>query len=246
MNTLRLRIPLFSLLAVFILACQPEQKKVTGNNMVVTGNIEGLRKGTLYLQKIEDTKLVNIDSTLVNGTPNFKFKTPLETPEVFYLYLDKEDGDSLNDRILFFGEKGTIEINTLLKTFESSAEIIGSKNQELLQEHIAFKRKFNDQNLELLQEFYQAQSEGEKEKADSLEQKLDDLIRRRYLYTINFAAQHTDQNIAPYLALTEVFDANLSLLDSISVKMTSDVRGSLYGKEFIEFLEQRRSSEEEN
>lgn len=246
MNTLRLRIPLFSLLAIFILACQPEQKKVTGNNMVVTGSVEGLRKGTLYLQKIEDTKLVNIDSTLVNGTPNFEFKTPLETPEVFYLYLDKEDGDSLNDRILFFGEKGTIEINTLLKTFESSAEIIGSKNQELLQEHIAFKRKFNDKNLELLKEFYQAQSEGKKEKADSLEQKLDNLIRRRYLYTINFAAQHTDQNIAPYLALTEVFDANLSLLDSIAVKMTSEVRGSKYGKEFIEFLDQRRSSEEEN
>ena len=246
MNTLRLRIPLFSLLAVFVLACQPEQKKVTGNNMVVTGSIEGLRKGTLYLQKIEDTELVNIDSTLVNGTPNFEFKTPLETPEVFYLYLDKEDGDSLNDRILFFGEKGTIEINTLLKTFESSAEIIGSKNQELLQEHISFKRKFNDQNLELLKEFYQAQSEGKKEKVDSLEQKLDDLIRRRYLYTINFAAQHTDQNIAPYLALTEVFDANLSLLDSIAVKMTSEVRWSKYGKKFIEFLEQRRSSEEEN
>lgn len=245
MNTLRLRIPLFCLLAVFILACQPEQKKVTGNNMVVTGSVEGLRKGTLYLQKIEDAKLVNIDSTLVNGTPNFEFKTPLETPEVFYLYLDKEDGDSLNDRILFFGEKGTIEINTLLKTFESSAEIIGSKNQELLQEYIAFKRKFNDQNLELLQEFYQVQSEGEKEKADSLEQKLDNLIRRRYLYTINFAAKHTDQNIAPYLALTEVFDANLSLLDSIAVKMTSEVKGSKYGKEFIEFLEQRRSSEEE-
>ena len=246
MNTLRLRIPLFSLLAIFILACQPEQKKVTGNDMVVTGSIEGLRKGTLYLQKIEDTKLINIDSTLVNGTPNFEFKTPIETPEVFYLYLDKEDGDSLNDRILFFGEKGTIEINTLLKTFESSAEIIGSKNQELLQEHIAFKRKFNDQNLELLQEFYQAQSEGEKEKADSLEKKLNNLIRRRYLYTINFAVQHTDQNIAPYLALTEVFDANLSLLDSIAVEMTSEVRGSKYGKEFIEFLEQRRSSEEEN
>ncbi len=246
MNTLRLRVPLLSLLAIFILACQPEQKKVTGNNMVVTGSVEGLRKGTLYLQKIEDAKLVNIDSTLVNGTPNFEFKTPLETPEVFYLYLDKEDGDSLNDRILFFGEKGTIEINTLLKTFESSAEIIGSKNQELLQEYIAFKRKFNDQNLELLQEFYQVRSEGEKEKADSLEQKLDNLIRRRYLYTINFAAKHTDQNIAPYLALTEVFDANLSLLDSIAVKMTSEVRGSKYGKEFIEFLDQRRSSEEEN
>ena len=144
---------------------------------------------------------------------------------------------------MFFGEKGTIEINTLLKTFESSAEIKGSKNQELLQEHIAFKRKFNDQNLELIQGYYQAQSDGEMEKADSLEQKLNNLTRRRYLYTINFAAQHTDQNIAPYLALTEVYNANLTLLDSIAVKMTPEVKASKYGKEFTNFLEQRRLEE---
>ncbi|MDG1023215.1 MAG: DUF4369 domain-containing protein [Flavobacteriaceae bacterium] len=234
---------LLASLFLFTLGCQPEKKKATGNTMIVKGSIEGLRKGTLYLQKIEDTLLVNVDSTLVKGTPNFEFKTPIETPEVFYLYLDKEDGDSLNDRILFFGEKGTIEINTLLKTFESSAEIKGSKNQELLQEHIAFKRKFNDQNLELIQGYYQAQSDGEMEKADSLEQKINNLTRRRYLYTINFAAQHTDQNIAPYLALTEVYDANLSLLDSIAIKMTPEVKDSKYGKELTKFLEQRRLEE---
>ncbi len=231
---------LFPILFIFILACQPQKKKASGDNMIVSGSIEGLRKGTLYLQKIEDTLLVNIDSTLVKGTPNFEFNTQIETPEVFYLYLDKEDGDSLNDRILFFGEKGNIEINTLLKTFESSAEIKGSKNQELLQEHIAFKRKFNDQNLELIKGFYQAQSNGEIERADSLEKQLNNLTRRRYLYTINFAAQHTDQNIAPYLALTEVYDANLSLLDSIAVKMTPEVRSSKYGKEFLKYLEERR------
>jgi hypothetical protein len=113
--------------------------------MIVKGKIEGLRKGTLYLQKIEDTLLVNVDSTLIKGTPEFEFKTPLETAEIFYLYLNKEDGDSLNDRILFFGEEGIIEINTLLKTFESSAQITGSKNQELLQEYTSFNRKFNEQ-----------------------------------------------------------------------------------------------------
>jgi N-acetylglutamate synthase-like GNAT family acetyltransferase len=60
------------------------------------------------------------------------------------------------------------------------------------------------------------------------------------LYTINFAANNTDQNIAPYLALTQVFDANLSLLDSIAVKMTPQVRDSKYGQEFVNYLEKRR------
>ena len=112
--------------------------------------LKDYEKGTLYLQKIKDTSLINIDSVTINGKPNFEFKTPIETAEIFYLYLNKEDGDSLNDRILFFGEKNTIEINTLLNTFESSAKISGSKNQELLQEFQTYNRKFNDQNLELM------------------------------------------------------------------------------------------------
>jgi hypothetical protein len=181
----------------------------------------------------------------VDGSPDFQFQTPIETDEVFYLYLDKEDGDSLNDRILFFGEKGEIQINTLLKTFESSAEITGSKNQELLQEYISFSRKFNDQNLELMEDFYKAQIAKNTERADSLQNRIDNLLKRRYLYTINFAANNTDKNIAPYLALTQVYDANLALLDSIAVKMTPEVRASKYGKEFVNYLEQRRTSNED-
>ena len=212
--------------------------------MIVKGKVEGLRKGKLFLQKIEDTLLINIDSIQISGTPKFEFKTDIETAEIFYLYLDKEDGDSLNDRILFFGEEGSIEINTLLKTFESSAEITGSKNQELLQEYISFNRKFNDENLSLMQKFYQAQMDQNNKLADSIQYKIDNLLNRRYLYTINFAANNTDQNIAPYLALTRVFDANLSLLDSIAVKMTPEVKESKYGIELINFLKKRREQED--
>ena len=119
------------------------------------------------MQKVEDTLLISVDSIQISGTPIFEFKTNIETAEIFYLYLDKEDGDSLNDRILFFGEKGVIEINTLLKTFESSAEITGSKNQELLQEFNSFNRKFNDQNLDLMKKFYQSKIEGNPKLTDS-------------------------------------------------------------------------------
>jgi len=241
---MRIRIRFLILLSALILitGCEPKPKNNI-DKMIVKGRIEGLRKGKLYLQKIEDTLLVNIDSTLVKGMPNFSFEIPIETAEIFYLYLEKEDGDSLNDRILFFGEKGTIEINTLLKTFDSSAEIKGSKNQELLQEYLSFNKKFNEQNLELIEGFYKAQLKKNSKQSDSLQQKIDDLLRRRYLYTINFAAQNTDQNIAPYLALTEVYDANLSLLDTIAFKMTPKVRNSKYGIKFVNYLEERRNIE---
>ncbi|MDG1652406.1 MAG: DUF4369 domain-containing protein [Flavobacteriaceae bacterium] len=243
MISFRFSSPLLFVLSLLFINCEPSKKTTDENLMIVKGRIEGLRKGNLFLQKIQDTVLINVDSTQVNGTPDFQFQTPIETPEVFYLYLDKEDGDSLNDRILFFGEKGQIEINTLLKTFESSAQISGSENQELLQEYLSFNRKFNDQNLVLMQGFYEAQIAQNKERADSLQNKIDNLLKRRYLYTINFAAKNTDKNIAPYLALTQVYDANVALLDSIAIKMTPEVRESKYGKEFISYLEQRKEIE---
>ena len=239
-------VTIVSILLIFIFCTNNNSKKYFNDTMIVKGTIKGLRKGTLYLQKINDTILVNLDSISVNGNPYFEFKTPIETPEIFYLYLDKEDGDSLNDRILFFGEKNTIQINTLLNTFESSANITGSKNQDLLQEFQTYNRKFNDQNLELLKKKFLAQADGKNKVIDSLQSKIDNLLRRRYLYTINFAAQNANENVAPYLAMTHVFDANLSLLDSIAHKMTQRVKNSKYGKEFLLFLERRRKNEISN
>ena len=234
---------LITLLGSLVFSCDQNKKSNFQDLMVVKGSIKGLRKGKLYLQRIKDTMLINLDSTYIDGSPDFTFQTPIKTAEVFYLYLNKDDGDSLNDRILFFGEKGTIEINTLLKTFESSAKISGSKNQELLQKYQSMSRKFNDRNLDLLKDLYVAKAEQKIERVDSIEKKIDNLLNRRYLYTINFAAQNPDQNIAPYLAITQVYDANLILLDSIANKLTDEVKESKYGVEFLNLLEQRRKME---
>ena len=224
-------------------SCNQNEKSNFEDLMIVKGSIKGLRKGKLYLQRIKDTMLINLDSAYVDGSPKFRFQTPIKTPEVFYLYLNKDDGESLNDRILFFGEKGTIEINTLLKTFESSAKISGSKNQELLQKYQSMSRKFNDKNLDLIKDLYVAKGKKQIERVDTLEKKIASLLNRRYLYTINFAAQNPDQNIAPYLAITQVYDANLTLLDSIANKLTNKVKASKYGIEFLNLLEKRRKNE---
>ena len=87
MISLRFTTPLFLFLCLLFINCEAPKKTTNDNMMTVKGRIEGLRKGNLFLQKMEDTLLVNVDSTLVKGTPNFEFQTPRETAKVVYLYL---------------------------------------------------------------------------------------------------------------------------------------------------------------
>ncbi|MAU58205.1 MAG: hypothetical protein CMC33_00910 [Flavobacteriaceae bacterium] len=234
---------LFLSMILLFFSCQ-DNTKIEPNSMNIIGNIEGLRKGDVFLQKVESGLIISIDSVKIKGDSNFILNSKIDSPEIFYLYLKKEDGDTLNDRLLFFGEKGEVKINTILKTFESSASIKGSENNDLLNEYISFKRKFNDQNLSLLQKFYESKKEENQNKADSIEQKIDNLIRRRYLYTLNFASKNYNKEVSPYIALTEINDANLKLLDTLLSKMSSRVLSGKYGKQFKEFLEERHKNED--
>ncbi len=230
---------LFLLLA--LMQCSPTPKAGQGE-MLVSGKIEGLRKGTLYLQKFVDTLLTSIDSVSIDGLPQFAFTTPIESPELYYLSLTKDDGDSLKDRIPFFGEPGSITINTRLKTFETSAQIEGSENQNLYREYQSYIRKFNDQQLDFLQDYFELQKEGMQKEVDSLQKMLDNLIRRKYLYAINFASNNADHEIAPFIALAEVYDANLSLLDTLATRMSPEIAASKYGKKLTAYLEKRRGA----
>ena len=138
------------------------------NIMIVSGDIDGLKKGTIYLQKQKDSIIVSIDSMLINGQSDFSLEAIIDEPDIYFLYLDKNDGELLNDKITFFGNIGKININTRLQTFDSGYEISGSKNSELLSEYLSVKRKFNYQNLDLLEIFYKAKSEKNQKIIDSV------------------------------------------------------------------------------
>ena len=236
---------IFKIVVIFILiiGCTGKSKSDM-NTIEVKGSIEGLRKGTLYLQKIQDSILIDLDSLVLKGSSDFRLKAKINSPEIFYLYLDKKDGDTLNDRIRFFGEKGTIEINTLLKTYESSAEISGSENHLLLEEYLTFIRRFDEENLKLVKIYFNELRENNtSKKLDSIQKKMDNLLLRRYLFTINFASNNSDKEIAPYLMVTEVNDTSIKLLDSVMVKLSPEVKLSKYGKDLQALIDRRKKEE---
>ena len=58
------------ILLLLVLGCMSEGKNVI-DTIEVKGSIEGLRKGTLYLQKIQDSILIDLDSIVLKGSPEF-------------------------------------------------------------------------------------------------------------------------------------------------------------------------------
>ena len=205
--------------------------------MIINGNIAGLKKGTLYLQHLKDSTLTSLDSLQIKGDGNFTFSYDLESPEVFYLYLDKADNNDINDRITFFGEPGTIAIKTTWNTMDTKSEVLGSKSNEELSEINAMLSKFNAKDIELLQSSLSPDLKENTSAIDSLRTLSDRNLIRRYQYVLNYALNNTDSYVTPYIALTEVADANPKYLDSIHQSLSQQVADSKYGKALKKHLE---------
>ncbi|MGB6267775.1 MAG: DUF4369 domain-containing protein [Olleya sp.] len=217
------------LVLVSVFSCGNDANKLT-----VKGTVKGLKKGTIYLKKAKDTLLITVDSISINGSPDFTLQSEIEEPEMFYLYLNKNTKQ--DDRISFFADKGLTEINTTLKNFAFDAKIKGSEQQEILEDYLSMISKFNNKNLDLTKELFEAAKANDSTKVNQTEVALNNFIKRKYLYTANFAVNHNDSEVSPYLALSEIFDANIKYLDTINSVLTPKIKASKYGKALDEYI----------
>ncbi|PWH82861.1 hypothetical protein DIS18_11575 [Algibacter marinivivus] len=229
----------FLLIALFFIACGKKEHDLT-----VKVHVKGLKKGTLYLKKVEDTTLVSIDSVIVNGDSQIELHSHIDSPEIFYLYLDKNSAEK--DRISFFADKGITEINTTLKNFAFEASIKGSEQQKILEDYKTIISKINNRNLDLVKEQFEAQKIGDTQKLATLQKEAESSLKRKYLYTVNFALNNKNSEVAPYLALTEVYNARIDLLDTINNSLTTKVKDSKYGKELEAFITSIKNTESSN
>ncbi len=217
----------FVIVLVLFFSCGKDNE----NTMFVKGNIKGLKKGTLYLQKQIDSLVVSVDSVKVNGTDEFILTDEVTDPEMYYLTLGKG-----NNKIAFFGEKDTVYVSTRLDKFVLKATIKGSENQELLDQFYEVKGKFHGQNLDLIKAEFEARKSGNQDSLDLVTKKRKNILKRRYLYTVNFAINNASHEVAPYVALTELVDANIKLLDTINNSLSPKVKKSKYGVKLDEFI----------
>ena len=211
-------------------------------NFILKGTIKGLKKGTVYLQKEGDSSIINLDSVAIMGEPEFTLSTDLDEPEVLYLKLHKKDG--LEHYIPFFADKGTMEISTTLDRFSYDANISGSEQQEILEAYLKIAANYNEQNLNLIKDNFEAQKNSDQKTVDSLNLRSERLLKLKYAATINFALNHGDSEVAAYLALYELPNASLKYLDSIYTNLSPKIKTSLYGKRLGNAIETFKKSQD--
>ncbi|MCW2121095.1 DUF4369 domain-containing protein [Flavobacterium sp. 7A] len=222
-------------LSSFLLLAACDKKEASGN-LHITGDIKGLKKGTLYIQRFDNNNYISMDTINIDGQSTFESNLTIDSPEMLYLHLDRGTTNSLDNKILFFAEPGTISIKTNLEHYLADAKITGSKNQDIYQEYKSLASKMNDENLSLIEAKFYAAKFQQTAKLDSINNKVAQNTKRKYLYTANFAVNHKDAEVTPYIVLTEIPDINIKYLDTIQSTMSPKVAKSFYGKQLISYI----------
>lgn len=198
--------------------------------------VKDLKKGTLYLERVQDSILVAVDSMQITQEKPIVLEADLNHPELFYVLLDRNKADDFDNRIPFFGEAGNISIQTTLEGYVTKAEVVGSPTQDIFNSYNKVISQFNNEELDLLAAYLQAQISQNSDSLALLEKQSASLAKRKILFTANFAVNNNTSVIAPYLALYNLTSDSKSLLDTIAASMSDDVRNSSYGKQLRDYL----------
>ncbi len=229
-------------LLVVLLAISCKENKIN-KNLKIIGFIKGFKKGTLFINKVKDTTFVTLDTIKIDGNSHFESDLNISSPEMYYLTMDRGTTKSIDNSLSFFAEPGTINIESSLEFFTSDAKITGSKNQELYDEYKKVVSRYVDQNLDLIERKFKALKNKNNQELIDISKKQDDLLRKKYLYTTNFAVNHSNFEVSPYVLVSEIYDINLKYLDTIQKSMTPKIAKSLYGKQLQTLIIERRRRE---
>jgi hypothetical protein len=222
---------IFIFSAFLLLSCNQENP----NQLVLSGTIDGLKQGVLMIKKIDDTSFVTIDSIVFNGKSEFETIIELKNPEVLYAFLDRGQTKSIDNSIIFFAEPGNMTFNSTLEKFYADAKFTGSKHHEVYEEYLEMRRKFNEKNMDFLN--YELKAKDKNINFDSINQLKIKNDKRRTLYALNFAKNHKDYHVAPFIVISDVKETKLEFLKEVYNALNPDVAKGKYGLELKKIID---------
>jgi hypothetical protein len=201
--------------------------------MTVNVKVENFKKGNVYLQKISDSALINVDSIFVKKNESIILKYNIASPELFYLNLDVSN---IENRIEFFGENGEINIDTSLEKFNSDFKISGSSIDSIYRDYLSVIKKFNNQKLDLIQLSFNLTKTELDDSLIKVQNQIKSLNKRQYLYNLNYTVSNGNSFISPLIAINEFSESGKIVLDTIKNSMSKQVLESKYGKIFSDIV----------
>lgn len=219
-------------LLVALISCNRDNK----NELLLKGDINGLKQGKIIIKRIVDTAFVSIDTILFDGKSQFETTINLKEPEVLYVFLNRGQTVSIDNSLMFFAEPGTMTFNTTLEKFYADAKFTGSKHHDVYDEYLKMKQKFTDKNIEWLN--YELKNRGKSINLDSLNNLRAKNEKLKTLYALNFSKNNKDLHVAPFILISDVKVTRLAYLNEVYQSLTPKIAKGKYGIELKRIMEE--------
>ena len=213
------------IIIIFAIICSCLSDK---DEINISGEIKGLNNSFIYLIQPDSNTL--LDSSKV---VNEKFDLTAYINEPLELVLKIQSKDSENrfsfisepsDKILFTSSKEKFEFNGKIENSDLNYEF------EKLNGHI---NRYNDIDLQMLEQQIQASIENNTKKYDSLNEERLKVDQKKILFIVNYCLNNNTNILSPYLAYKYKNNINLGFLEKIYQNLSEEMRETYYGRKLI-------------
>jgi hypothetical protein len=223
------------LVSLLLISCQTKT-----DDLLITGRVKNIKKGKLFLQRIVDSTLVNVDSVSFYNNDDFSFAVELEKPEIMYLELQKDTLEEPGQNFIsFFADKGNLTVNSRLDKFVYATIDADYENQQVFTTYANNLKRFGDFKLDLIKEELEARKNGDDRKLDSINKAYDRMNKRRILYAINYAKANPSLEVSPYIVLNQAQYINKNYLDTVYLALDKKIQKSFYGQQLKAMIDKK-------
>ena len=194
----------------------------------ISGEIKGLNNSFIFLIQPDSNTLLD-SSKVVNE--KFNLTAHINEPLELVLKIQSKDSEKSfsfisepSAKIIFTSSKEKFEFNGEIENSELNYEF------EKLNSHI---NRYNDINLQMLEQQIQASIENNKKKFDSLNEERLKIDQKKILFIVNYCLNNNSNILSPYFAYKYKENINLSFLENIYQNLSLEMRETYYGSKLI-------------
>ena len=194
----------------------------------ISGEIKGLNNSFIYLIQPDSNTLLD-SSKVVNE--KFDLTAYINEPLELVLKIQSKDSENIfsfisepSAKIIFTSSKEKFEFNGKIENSDLNYEF------EKLNGHI---NRYNDIDLQMLEQQIQASIENNNKKYDSLNEERLKVDQKKILFIVNYCLNNNTNILSPYLAYKYKNNINLGFLENIYQNLSEEMRETYYGRKLI-------------
>ena len=213
------------IIIIFAIICSCLSDK---DEINISGEIKGLNNSFIYLIQPDSNTLLD-SSKVVNE--KFDLTAYINEPLELVLKIQSKDSENIfsfisepSAKIIFTSSKEKFEFNGKIENSDLNYEF------EKLNGHI---NRYNDIDLQMLEQQIQASIENNTKKYDSLNEERLKVDQKKILFIVNYCLNNNTNILSPYLAYKYKNNINLGFLEKIYQNLSEEIRETYYGRKLI-------------